>query len=79
VNKYIATFFSHFDALTFFNLMKEKGIAAKLSPVPRKVSASCGTCVSFTTDSISTFEDCETEAIYVETDGKFSAVWVNND
>jgi len=77
VNKYIATFFSHYDALTFFSLLKEKGIAAKVSPVPRKVSASCGTCVYFVSDSIVDFRDNEIDAIYTEEEGKFSAVWVN--
>jgi len=71
MNKYIATFFSHYDALTFFNLLKGDGIAAKLIPVPRKVSASCGTCVSFDSYSIPDLQDCEIEAIYVEADGKY--------
>jgi hypothetical protein len=75
VNRYIATFFSHYDALTFFSFLKEKGVAAKLSPVPRKVSTSCGTCVAFTLDSISDFPGCEIEAIYIEADGKYSKVW----
>jgi len=79
MNKYVATFFSHYDALTFFNLMKERGIAAELAPVPRKVSASCGTCVVFDSDLIEAFPDCEIEAIYIETDGKFSEVWINNN
>ncbi|MCL2361365.1 MAG: DUF3343 domain-containing protein [Defluviitaleaceae bacterium] len=76
MNKYIATFFSHYDALIFFSLLKENDIVAKLAPVPRKVSASCGTCVAFDYNSVVNFPDCEIEAIYVETDGKFSEVWI---
>jgi len=79
LNNYIATFFSHYDALTFFNLIKERDMAAKISPVPRKVSASCGTCVSFASDSIPTFQNCEIEAIYIETNGKYSAVWTSDN
>jgi len=85
MNNYIATFFSHYDALTFFSLLKEQGLAGKLIPVPRKVSASCGTCVSyesneFTSDIefISASQECEIEAIYIETDGKFTVIWVND-
>lgn len=68
MNKYIATFFSHYDALTFFDFLKGKNITAKLMPVPRKLSASCGTCVSFSTDAEIDFSSYEIEAVYVETE-----------
>ena len=74
MNSYIATFFSHYDALTFFNFLKEKNIAAKLMPVPRKVSASCGTCVAFVSDLKIDFSGYELEAIYIETERGFSKV-----
>jgi hypothetical protein len=74
VNNYIATFFNHYDALVFFNSLKEKNISAKLMPVPRKVSASCGTCVSFACDFNIDFEGHELEALYIETSGGFSKV-----
>lgn len=73
MNSYIATFFSHYDALTFFNFLKEKNVAAKLMPVPRKVSASCGTCVSFTSDLKIDFTRYEVEAVYLETEDGFLA------
>jgi len=78
MRNYIATFFSHYDALNFFSMTKEKNITAKIIPVPRKVSASCGTCVSFNTDSTIDFTGYEIEAIYIETDGKYSEVWVSD-
>ena len=71
MSKYIATFFSHYDALTFFAYVKEQGIQAKLAPVPRKVSASCGTCVIFETDAQIDFKDHELEAVYRQTDSGF--------
>jgi len=77
MNKYVATFFSHYDALTFFNAIKKNGIQAKLAPVPRKVSASCGTCVFFEGDTVPDFEGNEVEAVYMEADAKFLEVWVN--
>ena len=72
MNSYIATFFSHYDALTFFNFLKEKNVTAKLMPVPRKVSASCGTCVSFTSDLKIDLTGYEVEAIYLETEDGYS-------
>lgn len=46
---YIATFFSHYSAATFAKIMQTKGVSAKLMPVPRRVSSSCGTCVRLET------------------------------
>lgn len=45
--QYIATFFSHFGALRFERLCKDKGYAAQVRPVPRSLSSSCGSCVYF--------------------------------
>ncbi len=47
--RYIATFFSHYDALTFAQSLQALGIAAQPMPVPRRVSSSCGTGVKFET------------------------------
>lgn len=45
--KYIATFFSHFGAIRFEKNCRAKNVPAKLMPVPRTLSSSCGTCVSY--------------------------------
>ena len=45
--QYIATFFTHFDGVTFAGDLHKQGLEATLSPVPRKLSSSCGTCVRF--------------------------------
>lgn len=42
---YIATFFSHFGAMRFKKKCDETGISARMMPVPRLLSSSCGTCV----------------------------------
>lgn len=47
MKQYIATFFSHFGAMRFHKLCAERGWSAQLSPVPRTLSSSCGTCVLF--------------------------------
>ncbi|MCL2407682.1 MAG: DUF3343 domain-containing protein [Defluviitaleaceae bacterium] len=77
MNKYVAVFTSHYDALIFCNEMKKGGIAATLAPAPRKVSTSCGTCVLFESDSINNLPNCDVEAIYINIDGKYSIVLVN--
>ncbi len=42
---YVATFFSHFGAMHCKKLCDQAGLSARLMPVPRKLSSSCGTCV----------------------------------
>ena len=44
---YIATFFSHFGAIRFKKLCQENHISARVMPVPRNLSSSCGTCVRY--------------------------------
>lgn len=47
MTQYIATFFSHFGAVRFERLCRERGWQAQLRPVPRALSSSCGSCVYF--------------------------------
>ena len=47
---YIATFFTHYGAMRFNKYCAKEGISAKMSPVPRELSASCGVCVFFDAD-----------------------------
>lgn len=49
--KYIATFYSHFGATRYKKLCQQQGYPAKLMPVPRDLSSSCGTCVAYEGDS----------------------------
>ena len=70
MNKYIATFYSHFGALTYNKELKNQGIESKLMPVPRKISSSCGTCVCYEHTSIIVSDECELESVYSEKDGK---------
>lgn len=52
--EYLVTFHTHFDAIQYIKFLKEKGINAKLRPVPRKISSSCGTCVVFSLEKAMT-------------------------
>jgi len=45
---YLATFYTHYGAMSYDKHCRKNNIPAKLSPVPRSISASCGTCVRFT-------------------------------
>ena len=48
---YIATFFSHYGAIRCKKICDETGITARMMPVPRSLSSSCGTCVRMEADS----------------------------
>lgn len=45
---YTITFASQFDAILANRILLSRGMEAKLMPVPRLISASCGTCVQVT-------------------------------
>ena len=47
MKEYIATFFSHFGATRFKKLCDASGFEARVMPVPRDLSSSCGTCVRY--------------------------------
>ena len=64
MNKYIATFYSHFGAMSYFRALQKQGLAAKLMPVPRKISASCGTCVYYEHSEAVEVDGCELEMIH---------------
>ena len=44
---YIGTFFSHFGAMKCKKACDRAGIPARMMPVPRMLSSSCGTCVKY--------------------------------
>ena len=44
---YIATFYSHFGAIRFKKLCDRQHQTARMMPVPRDLSSSCGTCVRY--------------------------------
>ncbi len=47
MKSYIATFHTHFSAMRTHRTLNAEGVSARLSPVPRSLSASCGTCVIY--------------------------------
>lgn len=62
---YIATFFTHFGALSFKKRLEKMGDSPVMQPVPRALSASCGTCVRFAmTFHADTMADDDVEEVY---------------
>lgn len=53
---YIATFYSHFGAIRFKKLCESQQWSARVMPVPRDLSSSCGTCVRYEGTQISPAE-----------------------
>lgn len=66
----VITFFTHHSAMVTHKTLINEQISAKMAPVPRQLSSSCGTCVIADTDSIDVnLLDEDTEAMY-SFDGK---------
>jgi len=60
--EYLATFHTHYGAMSYGKFCQRNGIQAKMMPAPRNISASCGTCVCFAADfppALSEHEDME--------------------
>lgn len=54
---YIATFYSHFGAVRFKRMCSAEHIKAKMMPVPRTLSSSCGTCVQYEAEAPVAFQE----------------------
>lgn len=65
MTEYLATFHTHLAALRSHRALTGAGLTARMAPVPRKISSSCGTCVFYTAATPSeTLLDKDTEAVY---------------
>lgn len=81
MNQYIVTFYSHFGATRYKKYCIERGANAKAMPVPRALSSSCGTCVSYNSDNY-LFEDKyidEIEKIVKVTTNGYEIVYSSED
>lgn len=74
---YIATFHTHFGALTFHRKLMALGDVAVMMPVPRKLSASCGTCVKFFLPFDPEWADENLEAVYAKCDACYESIFEN--
>lgn len=48
MNQYVATFWTHYAAMSTLKAMEDAGLEAIQRPVPRALSSGCGTCVRYT-------------------------------
>ena len=72
----IATFFSHFGAMRCKKQCDETGITAKMMPVPRMLSSSCGTCVRIKTEDPESLPRTEEmEQLAIEQSNGYQIIW----
>ena len=76
----IATFHTHLGALRLEKRLRGLGdSAAVMMPVPRKLSASCGTCVRFSMPFESAWASEDLDAVYVPQGEGYKPVFVNQE
>ena len=65
MKEYIATFHTHLSALMTSRALTDLGVQARMMPVPRKLSSSCGTCVRYLAEdpNLSAMDE-DVEAVY---------------
>ena len=74
--QYLATFHTHLASLKTHRALAAAGIEARMAPVPRKISSSCGTCVFYSADDPCYDKlDADTEAVYLLKDKDAELLW----
>ena len=81
MDQYVATFHTHLAALRSCNALKKAGIAdARLAPVPRRLSSSCGTCAFYQgPEPMLPCMDADLEAVYRREGEGFALVHKGED
>lgn len=79
MKQYVATFHTHVSALITCRALTGRGVSARMAPVPRKLSSSCGTCVFYTAEEPQLDAmDQDVESVYLQTEEKNTvAVYAN--
>ena len=78
---YLATFFTHYGAMCFQRYCRENSLPAKMSAVPRSLSASCGVCIRFSAEhppDLEAHQDMEGCYAITSSEG-YMLVWVAED
>ena len=71
----IATFHTHFGAMSFQKKVEKLGRSAGMMPVPRALSASCGVCVRFDGPFAPSMAVDDLEAVYEDAPGGYTLVF----
>lgn len=75
----IATFHTHLGAIRFHKQLTGLGDSAVMMPVPRKLSASCGTCVRFSHPFEKDWADEDLEAVYSVNENQYNLIFCNEE
>ena len=79
MSRYIATFHTHLSALLTCQSLTVAGVSARMMPVPRKLSASCGTCVDYeSAEPLLEKMDTDVERVFA-VDGDSYALLLENE
>lgn len=77
---YVATFHTHLSALLSFQALQGQGVAARMMPVPRELSSSCGTCMRYTADGdCRDLLDRDCEAVYASGPDGYTCLFTTED
>ena len=80
MKRYIATFHTHLAALRSNRSLTASGISAQMTPVPRRLSSSCGTCVRYEAGTPELeLLDTDAEAVYEDSGGEYVLLHVFED
>ena len=72
---YVATFHTHLAALRSHRALRQAGVEARMAPVPRTLSSSCGTCVFYRgEDPMAACMDRDLEALYRWENGTYTEI-----
>lgn len=77
--KYLATFHTHFGAMSFLKKMQKRGDQPVMMPVPRSLSASCGVCVQFTMAFEPAWADEDLDCVYEDEQDTYTKIFDNDD
>jgi hypothetical protein len=79
MKEYVATFHTHLSALMTSRKLTSMGVTARMMPVPRKLSSSCGTCVYYlSTEPYLEMMDEDVEGVYEVTGKEQYALLMEN-
>jgi len=74
MKNYLATFSSHYGALTFYQRLQSEEVWAEIIPLPRALSSSCGICVRYQSNTPLGMNAYELECIYLQENSSFVLV-----
>lgn len=78
MQQYIATFHTHLSALLTSRNLQSAGCKARMAPVPRTLSSSCGTCVRYEAEeAMLSSMDEDVERVYEVKDDTYTLLKEN--